>query len=125
MTRTDLTTRVMMTTAGTVGLLAVAAASLGRPRAGVGLLAAGVITIANFVWLARGVAGAVAAGNGRRARVAWGLAAGGRLAALLAAIAVVLASGLADPVALVAGLAVLPVATVVQGLRAVRAGAGS
>lgn len=117
MIRSELAVRVATLTAIAIGVLAAAAGWLAGLAAGLGVLAAGAISIPNFLWLTRGVAGVAAAGDGRRAIVGWGLAAGGRMTVLLAACAIVLASGSAHPVALVAGLTVLPVAVIVEALR--------
>ena len=70
----------------------------------------------NFRWLAaRAVAVASSAGV---AGGAWLVGAGLRLAAFAAACAVLLALEWAHPVALLAGLSVLPCAVIVEGLRA-------
>jgi len=83
----------------------------------VGSLAGGLIALAAFRWIARGVSRAVSAGAHGGLALS-GLAAGVRHLALFAALAVVLASGVAHPLALVAGLSVLPPMIIVFGLRA-------
>jgi len=96
----------------------VAGAALGAGRAGaIGSLAGGLIALAAFRWIARGVGRAVTSGAGGGLALS-GLAVGVRHLALFGALAAVLASGAAHPLALVAGLSVLPPMIVVFGLRA-------
>src|SRR6267378_3827554 len=64
-----------------------------------------------------------AGGDGSPARALWSLAAGLRLAAVVAALGVAVASGHAHPLAIVAGLSVIPIAVVVHGLLGAREGA--
>ncbi len=111
MTPTELSVRVTAITAAVVAVLAGAAAWLAGPAAGFGLLAAGALGLADFLCLARAVAGGRAPGRG-----AWVLATGGRFAGLAAALAVLLGSGWAHPVAVAGGLVVLPLAVVAAGL---------
>jgi hypothetical protein len=116
MIRSDLRLRVMITSAVAISVLAALAGWFAGLRSALGFMAAGAITIANFLWLTRGVAAAAGAGEVGRALVGWGVAAIMRWTALLAATAVVLVTGSAHPVALVIGLTVLPVAVVVEAL---------
>jgi hypothetical protein len=114
---TELNLRVTSTTLAAVLPLAGIAAWLGGAAAGAGLLGAGALTVANFLWLTRQV-GPV----GRRPRpvAAWALVAGGRAAAVAAGATALIATGWAHPLAVVAGLGVLPCALVAVGLRASR-----
>jgi hypothetical protein len=118
MTATELSARVMLESGLATAALGAIAFAVGGAAAGAGVVAAGALTLGNFWWLVRGTA---AAAHGRRARLAlWGLSAGARFLALLAALAVLLASGRVHPVAVVAGLTILPCALVARGLRAAR-----
>lgn len=118
MTPTDLRTRVIVTSALVLAGLAGVAVWLAGPAAALGLLASGGLTLGNFWWLARGVTATTDAVVGRRAGAAWVLAAAVRFAALAVALGVLLASGLVDPLGVVAGVVVLPCALVAGGLRA-------
>ena len=98
--------------------LAVAAAWLAGTAGALGAAAGVVLAVGTFRWLvARVCANAGAPGA---ARALWSMTAGLRLAAFAAVSAVLLASGWAHPVALVAGLTALPCALVGHGLRAAR-----
>lgn len=101
-----------------VGALAVVAGWIGGATAGVGVLAGGAIAIVNFRWLTSRLA-AVLAGDAA-GRVA-GLALGLRLLGVGAAVAGLLLSGAAHPVALVVGLTVLPCDLIARGLRSAEA----
>jgi hypothetical protein len=81
-----------------------------------GTIGAGAIALLNFRWLARGAARALAGGGPRGALVGLGL----RYLATLGALALLLSSGWAHPVAVVAGIAVLPLVLIVEGLRVTR-----
>lgn len=118
MTPTELRVRVTLTTVLAAGALAAAAGGLAGGPAALGVLASGALTIANFLWLARGAAALRADGASRVRAGAWALAVGGRLTLLAAALGALLASGWAHPVAVVAGLAVLPAAVIAAGLGA-------
>lgn len=111
---TELTLRVMSGTLATVLPLAAVAAWLGGAAAGAGFLGAGALTVANFLWLTRHVAPA-----GRRPRpvAAWALAAGARAGVVAAGATALMVSGWAHPLAVVAGLGVLPCVLVAVGLR--------
>ena len=105
-----------VTVDSTIAVLALAgpAAWLGGPAAGLGLLIGGGLGVGNLWWLA---GGALALGGGASRGRRWSRAAAGRLAAVAAVLGLVLATGLAHPVALVMGLTVLPCALVTEGLR--------
>jgi hypothetical protein len=115
MTARGFVKRATIETAATVGVLAVFAASVGGPDFGIGVLAGGALALVNLWWLARRL---VAVSTGSSA--AWSLGAVVRLAAAAVAIAVVLGTGLAHPVAVVGGLTVLPCVLVIRGLAAAR-----
>src|SRR2546428_469373 len=115
MTPNNMTARVTAATCALVALLAALAAWLGGPTAALGVLAGGALAVGDFRWLA---ACAVAAASGAGvAGAGWLVGAGLRLAAFAAACAVLLALEWAHPVALLAGLSVLPCAVIVEGLR--------
>ena len=107
--------RATIETAAAVGGLAVLATTIAGPSAGIGILAGGALAVANLWWLTRGLAAVSAESS-----AGWPLAAMIRLAAAGGAIAVVLGTGLAHPVAVVGGLTVLPCVLVVRGLAAAR-----
>lgn len=117
MTTSDLCARVTVESAvATAGLAGLALALFGLEAAG-GIAAAGALALGNFWWLTRSVASVT--GRGRRGAMAlWGLSAGARFLALLVALGALLASDRVHPVGVVAGLAVLPCALVVRGLKA-------
>ena len=105
--------RATVETAAVVGVLALVAAGLAGPSFGLGVLAGGTLAVANLWWLSRNL-DAAATGSPR----GWSLGAVVRLAASGTAIAVVLGTGLAHPVAVVGGLTVLPCVLVARGLAA-------
>ncbi len=107
----------MLAGAVTTALLAGVALGLAGPGAGLGVVAAGGITLVNFWWLVHNAAGVFGAGVAPR-RTVWIIAAGFRFIVVAAALVALLASGIVHPVAFVAGLAILPVAVIVLGLRA-------
>lgn len=115
MSAKSLVKRATIETAVMAGVLAVVAAGIGGPSAATGVLAGGALAVANLWWLSGKV---VAASAG--ASTGWPLGAMVRLAATGVAIAVVLGTGLAHPVAVVAGLSVLPCVLVVRGLAGAR-----
>ena len=99
--------------------VAVCGGQFGGWPGAVGSLAGGLISLGSFRWLASGVAraGAPAARAGMAVSV---LGVGLRHLALFGALALVLMSGAAHPVALLAGLSVLPPILIALGLRAAR-----
>jgi len=116
MTPSDVTTRVTAAACVLGVVLAIPAGWFGGPTVALGVLAGGALAVVNFRWLAaRAVAVASSAGV---AGGAWLVGAGFRLAAFAAACALLLALEWAHPVALLAGLSVLPCAVIVEGLRA-------
>ena len=121
MTPGELTARVTLDTcAASVALAALGGFVAGAPVAG-GLLAGGALAVLSFRWLVARAALVTAAGGAPVS--AWIIGAGLRFAACMVACAVLLKSGWADPIALVAGFTVLPCAVVVRGLAASREGA--
>jgi hypothetical protein len=113
----ELTSRTTWETSGAVALLSLASGLVGGVPAAIGVGAGGALAIANFRWLA----GRVIALDGTPVPRGWALGLGLRLAALGAAAAGLLASGVAHPLGLVVGLTVLPGALVLRGLRQARA----
>ena len=114
----ELRLRVTRETAVAVVALALPAAWLGGASAGVGVLAAGLLTLGNFWWLSRAASTAAASSVRRREMAGWIVAAGARFTVLFAAFAALCAGGYAHPVAVVVGLTVLPCALIARGLRA-------
>jgi ATP synthase I chain len=120
----ELRARVTLASAATTAVLAGLAYGLAGPAAGLGVAAAGGLTLANFWWLVHNAAVVAGIGHASR-RLVWTVVSGVRLLALVAVLALLLASGLVHPVAFVVGLAIVPGAVIVLGLRAAcRAGAG-
>lgn len=105
--------RVTIETASLLGALALGGAWLVDPTAGVGVLAGGALGLGNLWWLVRRVLGASETRG-------WVLGAAARLGVLGAAVAVVLASGVAHPVGVVVGLSVLPFVLIARGLAEAR-----
>jgi ATP synthase I chain len=101
----------------TTALLAVVALALGGPGAGLGVGAAGGLTLLNFWWLVRNAAGVLGTTAAPR-RTLWMVVAGMRFFVLTAALVSLLASGVVHPVAFVAGLGIVPAALIVLGLSA-------
>jgi len=119
MTPNELTTRVTLDTCAAVAALAALVAWLGGASAGVGVLAGGALAVGNFRWLTARASAATAAGGEQAS--AWLVGAGLRFAACTAACALLLTTGWAHPVALVAGFTVLPCDLIARGLAASRA----
>ena len=101
--------------------VAVCGGQLGGWPGALGSLAGGLISLGSFRWLASGVAraGAPAARAGMAVSA---LGVGVRHLALFGALAAVLGTGVAHPLALVAGLSVLPPVLIALGLVETRAG---
>jgi ATP synthase I subunit len=98
-----------------LGPLAACAALLAGWPGAVGVLAGGLVSLGSFRWIADGVARAAAPGAHGRLGVS-ALAVGARHLALFGALAAVLWSGAAHPLALFAGLSVLPPLLIAFGL---------
>jgi len=126
MTPSELTTRVMVEGGVLLAVLAGGAAILGGAPAACGLLAGGGLALANLQWLTSTAltacsTPALSSGDSdRRSGVRWLPRAALRLGALTAGAGAVLASGWAHPVAVVAGLTVVPCALIAAGLRGAR-----
>jgi ATP synthase I subunit len=125
MTPSELRRRVTLDTCAAAAALAVPAAWIGGAPAGLGVLAGGVLAIVNFRWLAARAAAATAApsataGTGSGAASAWLVGSGLRFGASLAACTLLLATGWAHPIGLLAGFTVLPCDLIVRGLAAAR-----
>ncbi len=121
MTPGDLTARVSRDACVLGAAVTAPAAWLGGLDGALGAAAGAVIAVGNFRWLASRVTAAVGAASTERPL--WTLGAALRLAALAGALTLVLLSGHAHPLAIVAGLSVIPVTVIAQGLRAARDGA--
>jgi len=118
MTPSELATRVTLDTCLAVAALAALAGGLMSAPIGVGVLAGGALAVVNFRWL---VARAfVATELGSASTAAWILGAGLRFAVCTAACAILLATGSAHPLALVAGFTVLPCDLIARGLMSAR-----
>ncbi len=118
MTPGELTTRVTLDTCAVVAALAAVAAWLGGAPAGVGVLAGGALAVVNFRWLVARASAATAAGNA--AASAWLVGAGLRFTVCIVACALLLTTGWVHPIALVAGLTVLPCDLIARGLAGAR-----
>ncbi len=108
-----LISRVTVLGISAIAVVAAAAAGLCGVAGATGTAGAGAIAVLNFRWLARGAAHALAGRGSRGTLVGLGL----RHLATLGALALLLSSGWAHPVAAVAGIAVLPVVLIAEGLR--------
>ena len=91
----------------------------GRPGA-LGVLAGGLISLASFTWIARGVRSSAKLFAGGRTHPLWALGLALRYVLLFGAVALLLGYGVVHPLALVAGLSVLPPVLIAFGLRAAR-----
>lgn len=125
MTPGELRSRVTLDTGATVALLAAPGAWMGGIPGGLGVLAGGLLAIVNFRWLVARASAATTfgagAGTGDAAASAWLVGSGLRFAACLGACTLLLATGWADPIALLVGLTVLPCDLIARGLAAARA----
>jgi len=121
MTPGELTARVTLDTcAASAVLAALGGFVVGASVAG-GVLAGGALAVLSFRWLVARAALVTAAGGAPLS--AWVVGAGLRLAACMIACAILLKTGWADPIALIAGFTVLPCDVVVRGLASARGGA--
>src|SRR5436309_10691570 len=108
MTPSDLTSRVSRDACVLGMAVAGPAAWLGGLDGALGAAAGAAIAVGNFRWLA--ARAQTVDGAGSTARSLWSFAAGLRLAAMVAALGVVVASGHAHPLAIIAGVSVIPLA---------------
>ncbi|PYM92712.1 MAG: hypothetical protein DME04_14125 [Candidatus Rokuibacteriota bacterium] len=121
MTPGELTAQVTLDTCAAVAVLAALGGLVaGAPVAG-GVLTGGGLAVFSFRWLVARAAAATAAGGAPVS--AWVIGAGLRFAACMVTCALLLKTGWADPIALVAGFTVLPCDVVVRGLTSARGGA--
>jgi hypothetical protein len=109
----ELVNRVTLTGLGGAALLSAGGALIGGPSAALGVAGGALITLLNFRWLA---SDAIRATTGEGRLSALGLR---KIAAFLA-LGGLVAGGFTHPVAVAAGLLVLPPVLVAQGLRAAR-----
>jgi ATP synthase I chain len=119
MTPGELTSRVTLDTSVAVVTLAAPSAWLAGAPGGLGVLAGGVLALGSFRWLVARASAVTAAGGAPTA--AWLIGAGLRFGVCAVACAVLLASGWAHPLALIAGFTVLPCDVIARGLAAARA----
>jgi ATP synthase I subunit len=118
MTVADLTSRVTRRCLFALPGLVAGAGWLAGPAGAVGVGAGAGIALVHFRWLVRGAAGAVRPGaRGAGAFSAAGL--GVRYVVTFVALALTLASGWAHPLAVLAGLSVLPPVLIAEGVRSV------
>jgi hypothetical protein len=115
MTPSDLIARVTRDACALGAVITAPAAWLGGLDGALGAAAGAAIAVGNFRWLA--ARAQTVDGAGSTARSLWSFAAGLRLAAVVAALGAVVASGHAHPLAIIAGVSVIPLAVVVHGLR--------
>ena len=83
-----------------------------------GALAGGLISLVSLNWIARGVRTASGFFAGGRAHPLWVFGLGLRYVLLFGAVGLLLGSGTVHPLALMAGLSILPPVLIVLGLRA-------
>ena len=116
----DLVGRVSRAVLALLVPLALAGAALGGLPGALGVVAGGLISLASFTWIARGVHTSTRLFAGGRAHPLWVLVLGLRYILFFGAVALLLGFRLAHPLALVAGLSVLPPVLIAFGLRASR-----
>lgn len=107
MTR-ELIHRVTSVTLGLLVVLGLGGFLLNGAAGGIGVLAGGGLALANFLWLARGTGRPLAPFSGGRIQSLWVLGLGLRYLATFAALGILFSSGRVHPLAVVAGLTVLP-----------------
>jgi hypothetical protein len=106
---------VSLTAGLATGALALLAAWFAGAAAASGVIAGGLVAIANLWWLSR----RTDVHGGRRPALVW-VAVSARLSAVALVVGALLVTGWAHPLGLVAGLSVLPPVLVVVGLRDAR-----
>lgn len=116
----DLTSRVTLECAAGVAVLAGVSAWLGGPSGAIGAAAGGAVGILNFRWIARAGAAMAPPSAVPASASAVGFLAGLRYLASFGALAGALVSGWAHPLAVMAGLTVLPASVIARGLAAAR-----
>lgn len=118
MTPSELTARMTRRTCAASVALAVPAAWLAGAEGGVGVLAGGAMALAAFRWIAARVAALASTASAERSL--WIVGSGLRFTLLAALAAALLATGWAHPVALLAGVTLLPFGALALGWRAAR-----
>ena len=118
MTPNELTTRVTLDTCATAATLAALAWWLAGESAGLGVLVGCALAVVNFRWLV--ACAFVATSTGSASAAAWIVGAGLRFVACTVACGILLATGWAHPIALVAGFTVLPCDLIARGLASAR-----
>ena len=113
----ELVEGVTRTTAIALIPVAVVAWAIGGWPGAAGVLAGALVSLASFRWIARGARRASHLFAGGRPGTLWLLGLGTRHVTLFAAIAVCLWSEVAHPLALLAGLSLLPPVLILFGLR--------
>jgi hypothetical protein len=114
----DFATRVIVGGSATAVLCALVGAFVGGAPALIGVGVGAAVAIGNFAWLARAAVSTAEPTSRRRTRVVALLLI--RHLVTFAALGAPVAAGVVHPLALAAGLTVLPVTLTIQGLRTVR-----
>jgi hypothetical protein len=109
----ELRARATLDSAVVLAVVAGLALPLAGPRGVLGVVAAGALTVLNFWWLT-GTVARVVAGGGRPGLV-WATA-GARLITLSLAFVLLFAARVVEPLAVLAGLGVLPAVLIGRGL---------
>ena len=110
----ELVSRVTLLTLLAILTVTAAAGLVAGITGATGAAAGGAIALLNFRWLARGAASVVQEGRGRRLGLA---AVSLRYLATFCALALVLSTGWAHPLAVVVGLSVLPPVLIAHGFK--------
>lgn len=116
----DLVRRVTGTVLVLLAPIVLAGGALAGWPGALGVLAGGLLSIVSLNWIGRGVQSASRLLAGGRAHPLWIVGLGFRYVVLFGAVALLLARGIVHPLALVAGLSILPPVLVAFGLRAAR-----
>lgn len=117
----ELVGRVTRTVLALLGPTALVAGLYGGWPGALGVTAGGLLSLVSLNWIARGVRSAAGFFAGGRAHPMWVFSLGLRYVLLFGAVALLLSSDVVHPMALMAGLSLLPPVLIVQGLRAARA----
>jgi len=117
----ELVTRVSWITLLLLVPVTLASAWIGGASSAIGTVAGGLLSLGSFYWIARGARNASGFFAGGRSHKLWIFALGLRYAALFGVVALLLRTGAAHPLGLVAGLSILPPVVIILGLRAARA----
>lgn len=113
---------LQIVSAGAAWLLLLAAGGLlvAGLRGGLGVLAGGAVAFGNFWLLARGTQRSLVLFAGRGVHPLWVVSLAVRYLGLLTVLVLLLRSDWVHPLALIAGLSVLPPVLITYGLRSVR-----